>query len=91
LNTYRLPPKNEELYAFSTNCHSTVPLKYLRFINNPEYSLIHVTHVHGNELLLLLLLFLLRRTAGYTGTDYKTNAQITKELKITPILDKLKE
>jgi hypothetical protein len=32
-----------------------------------------------------------RRTAGYTWTDYKTNAQITKELKITPILDKLTE
>jgi len=32
-----------------------------------------------------------RRTAGYTGTDYKTNTQIAKELKITPILDKLLE
>ena len=31
----------------------------------------------------------IRRTAGYTWTDYKTNAQIAKELKITPILDKL--
>jgi hypothetical protein len=26
------------------------------------------------------------RTAEYTCTDYKTNTQITKELKITPIL-----
>jgi len=33
----------------------------------------------------------LRRTAGYTWTDYKTNARIAKELKITPILDKLLE
>ena len=33
----------------------------------------------------------MRRTAGCTWTDYKTNAQITKELKITPILDKLIE
>ena len=33
----------------------------------------------------------MRRTAGYTWTDYKTNAQIGKELKITPILDKLLE
>jgi len=33
----------------------------------------------------------MRRTAGYTWTDYKTNAEITKELKITPILDKLPE
>jgi len=32
-----------------------------------------------------------RRTAGYTWTDYKTNAQIAKELKITQILDKLLE
>ena len=30
----------------------------------------------------------MRRTAGCTWTDYKTNGQIAKELKITPILDK---
>jgi len=30
-----------------------------------------------------------RRTAGYAWTDYKTNTQIAKELKITPIFDKL--
>jgi hypothetical protein len=29
------------------------------------------------------------RTAGYIWTDYKTNTKIAKELKITPILDKL--
>jgi len=33
----------------------------------------------------------MRRTAGYTWTDYRTNAQIAKELKITQILDKLLE
>jgi len=33
----------------------------------------------------------MRRTAGYTWTDYKTNGQIAKELKITSILDKLLE
>jgi len=33
----------------------------------------------------------MRRTTGYTWTGYKTNAQIAKELKITPILDKLLE
>jgi hypothetical protein len=33
----------------------------------------------------------IRRTAGSTWTDYKTNTQITKELKMTPILDKLLE
>ena len=31
----------------------------------------------------------MRRTAGYTRTDYKTNVQIAKELEITQILDKL--
>jgi hypothetical protein len=33
----------------------------------------------------------MRRTAGHTWTDYKTNTQITKELKVTLILDKLLE
>jgi hypothetical protein len=33
----------------------------------------------------------MRRTAGYTWTDYRTNTQITKELKTTKILDKLLE
>jgi hypothetical protein len=33
----------------------------------------------------------MRRRAGYICTDYKTNAQIAKELKITPILDKFLE
>jgi len=33
----------------------------------------------------------MRTAAGYTWTDYKTNTQITKELKITPILHKLLE
>ena len=33
----------------------------------------------------------MRITAGYNWTDYKTNKQTAKELKITPILDKLLE
>jgi len=33
----------------------------------------------------------MRRTAGYIWTDCKTNAQIAKKLKITPILVKLLE
>jgi len=33
----------------------------------------------------------MRRRAGYTWTYYNTNAQIAKELKKTPILDKLLE
>jgi hypothetical protein len=33
----------------------------------------------------------MRIRAGYTWTDYKTNTQITKELKRTPNLDKLLE
>jgi hypothetical protein len=32
-----------------------------------------------------------RIRAKYIWTDYKTNTQIAKELKITPILDKLLE
>ena len=31
----------------------------------------------------------MKRTARYIWNDYKTNEQIAKELKITPILDKL--
>ena len=31
------------------------------------------------------------RIAGYTWTDYKTNAQIAKALKMTPVFDKLLE
>ena len=33
----------------------------------------------------------MRRTAGYTWKNHKTNRQIAKELKITPIRDKLQE
>jgi hypothetical protein len=33
----------------------------------------------------------IRTIAGYIWTDYKTNTQIAKNLKITPILDKLLE
>ena len=33
----------------------------------------------------------MRRIAGYTWTDYKTNAEIAKELTITPILEILLE
>jgi hypothetical protein len=33
----------------------------------------------------------MRRTAGYIRTNYKTNIQIAKELKITQMLDKLLE
>ena len=33
----------------------------------------------------------MRRTAGYTWTDCKTNSHIAKELKITSVLDKLLE
>ena len=32
-----------------------------------------------------------RRTARHNWTDYRTNERIAKELKITPILDKLLE
>jgi hypothetical protein len=32
----------------------------------------------------------MRKTAGYTGTDYKTNTQTAKEL-ITPVLGNIQE
>jgi hypothetical protein len=31
----------------------------------------------------------MRRSAGYTWTDHKTNTDIAKELNITPVLDKI--
>jgi len=33
----------------------------------------------------------MKRTARYIRTDYKTNTRIAKELKITPLLEKLLE
>jgi hypothetical protein len=33
----------------------------------------------------------MRRTAGYTWRDFKTNSHIANELEITPVLDKLLE
>jgi hypothetical protein len=33
----------------------------------------------------------MRRTAGYTSTDHKTNTEIAKELNITPVLDKIQD
>jgi hypothetical protein len=33
----------------------------------------------------------MRRTAGYTLTDHKTNTEIATELNITPVLDKLQD
>jgi hypothetical protein len=44
-----------------------------------------------DEVDMLFRFNIIKRTAGYTWTDYKTNIQITKELKITQILDKLLE
>ena len=34
---------------------------------------------------------LMRKTAEYTWTDYKTNKETAKELNITPVLDKILE
>jgi len=33
----------------------------------------------------------MRKTAGHTWTDYKTNIVIVKELNITPVLDEIQE
>jgi len=32
-----------------------------------------------------------RKTAGYTSTEYKTNTETAKELNSTPVLDKIQE
>ena len=32
-----------------------------------------------------------RKAAGYTWTDYKTNSETAKELNITPVLDKIQD
>ena len=31
----------------------------------------------------------MRKTAGYIWSDYKTNTEITNELKVTPVLEKI--
>jgi hypothetical protein len=31
----------------------------------------------------------MRRTAGYTWTDHKTNTEISKELNVNPVLEKI--
>jgi hypothetical protein len=33
----------------------------------------------------------MRKTAGYTWIDYKTNTEYAKEINITPVLDKIQE
>jgi hypothetical protein len=33
----------------------------------------------------------IRKTAGYTWIDHKTNTEIARELNITPVLDKIQE
>jgi hypothetical protein len=33
----------------------------------------------------------MRKTAGYTWADYKTNKEIGKELNITPVLDEMQD
>jgi len=54
------------------------------------YSITHNYLLHARRITAAGMKYM-RRTAGYTWTDYKTNAQIVKELKITSILDKLLE
>ena len=33
----------------------------------------------------------MRKTAGHTSTDYKTNTEIANKLNITPVLDKIQD
>jgi hypothetical protein len=47
--------------------------------------------LHGSETWTIKTRDARRITAGYTGTDHKTNTQIEKELNITTDLDKIQE
>ena len=61
-----------------------------RLLGRIGYSITHNYLLHARRITAAGMKYM-RRTAGYTWTDYKTNAQIVKELKITSILDKLLE
>jgi hypothetical protein len=36
-------------------------------------------------------IIVMRKTAGYTWTDYKANTGIAEELNISPVLDKIQD
>jgi len=63
----------------------TGPSSLVIWQRNLDYSASDVRRITAAEMKYM------RRTAGCTGTDYRTNAQIAKELKITSILDRLLE
>ena len=54
------------------------------------YCILHIILLDAINITAALMKYM-RRTARYTWTDYKTNAQFAKELKITTILEKLLE
>jgi len=56
-----------------------------------HYTILNYTTLHYTILYYTILYYTILYYTGYIWTDYKTNAQIAKELKITPILDKLLE
>jgi hypothetical protein len=61
-------------------------------MNNKKYNKkCDITKNWVNYIDTFLIMSYMRRTAGYTRTDHKTNTQIAEELKITQILDKLLE
>jgi hypothetical protein len=66
---------------------SCLKILYLQWKPNVHY------HVHASDArrITAAQMKYVRRTAGCTWTDCKTNAQIAKELKITPVWDKLLE
>ena len=87
---------------FQTEQHQNISPKYYYYINLHQIQTLTLpVLLHGSETWTIKAsdtrritaaeIKYMRRTAGYTWTDYKTNAQIVKELKITPILDKLME
>ena len=78
-------------YATERN-NSTVFYNLTTFFNNMLYGSETWTIKASDAIRIIAAeMKYMRRTAGYTWTDYKTNVQIAKDLKLTPILDKLLE
>jgi hypothetical protein len=62
-------------YTSSSSCYTAVEIGPLK--QEMQQAAAEMTHM--------------RRTAGYTSTDHKTNPEIAKELNITPVLYKIQD
>ena len=83
LTRRKINVKHEERFKNTRKLHNYLKIKGI--LNN-----VSVTARDGRRITAAEAKYM-RITAGYTRTDYKTNTQIAKGLKITPILDKLLE